>query len=86
MSNKPYPEGVTQVLTMVSRMRELEPQILELRAAYVKLKESEAEYDKLEDDLQKYLREMDLEEKGNYGWAGRFSWFLREFHRQINLK
>lgn len=88
MSGKPWPEGVTTAMQLLDTIAACETEAVDLHKAAVRLKELDEVYAKAKADLRKLLNEMDVspEQKGNFGWEGRFGWFLEEMHRQARGK
>lgn len=82
MSSKPSPGGVEITIDMLDTMDRLSREIEQLRPKAVRLKEAEAELGALSRKFSEHLRSMDVEQQGNYGWEGRFGWFLSEMLRQ----
>lgn len=84
MSGKPWPDGVTQAMALIQRKAALEAEASKLRPQVARLEKVEEEWATAAEALQKLLTSMDIsaDQKGNWGWEGRFAWFLEEMVRQ----
>lgn len=87
MSSKPHPEGVREVIGILTdledaqrELKRLEPERDRLVKQVDELRTRAAD---LGATLGKKLSGMDVDSPGNWGWEGRFGWFLGEFRRQL---
>jgi hypothetical protein len=83
MSSLPHPEGVTEVVKLLSEVDALEAEAEELRPMVLRLKKVEEQAETLRRRLPELLRSMDLEALGHFGWERRMGWFLAEMRRQL---
>lgn len=85
MTSKPYPDGVTKVIGLLSDISDLEKEIIDLRPKAERLHDCEKAYANKQEALAKLLNDMDISalQKGNFGWQHRLSWFLQEMQRQV---
>ncbi len=83
MSSKPHPEGVAEVIKLLTEVDALNAEAANLRSMAARLKEVEARVETLRRRLPELLRKMDVESPGNFGWESRMEWFLAEMRRQL---
>ena len=84
MSGKPWPEGVTEAIALMTKINTLNPIIDKLRKDAEHLLILEQEWSDTERALRVLLEQMDLN-PGNYGYAARMAWFLKEMQRQVAI-
>lgn len=85
MSSKPSTIGVMRTITMLDELAKLEREIEELTPKAKRLEKAREELTRIDRELGEHLRSMDVESPGNYGWAGRFTWFAAELLRQARI-
>lgn len=83
MSSLPHPEGVAEVVKLLSEVDALDAEAERLRPMAARLKEVQEQSEQLHRRLPELLRSMDVEEPGNFGWERRMGWFLAEMRRQL---
>lgn len=86
MSGKPYPEGVTKAVDLMDECAALNDEIQELHPKVQRMREAEVRYGQAYVELQKLLREMDLESQGHFGYENRLAWFLMEMRHRLEAR
>jgi len=80
--SKPSPEGVTKTLDLLREIEQLGQEIDRLTIAANRLTIANTRYHELQVVLKQHLEQMDVDQKGNFGWSARFAWFIAEVVRQ----
>lgn len=86
MSGKPYPEGVTKARALLEEIDAIEREATLLQPFVERSTIIRTRYAEAKKELRAFLNTMDVsdDQKGNYGWSGRFAWFCEEMHRQLS--
>lgn len=86
MGGKPYPEGVTKARALLEEIDAIEREATELQPFVERSHIIRVRYAEAKNELRAHLNSMDVseEQKGHFGWEGRFAWFLEEMHRQLS--
>ena len=83
MSGKPYEAGVTRVAELLSLGEKLRDEIDVLKPKAERYKSAIEEHNRCSEELEKLLKEMDIEAPGNWGFGGRMGWFLTKMREEI---
>lgn len=86
MSDKPYPEGVRKVLTLLVKEDALFREIEDLRPKAERLTTACQEMGNTHAEIRELLRSMDMDAPGNTGYQARTGWFLTEMYRAMKAE
>jgi len=88
VSGKPYPEGVSEAVKILTELdaqgRRISQLTQQISTASTELSTLRDGANANEKRLNELLSGMDLISRGNYGHEARRDWFLLEFFRQVS--